>query len=454
MNQDNHISFDSALRTLMVQPPPQEGGDYAVFLEKLSEHETATVALDDLLKEKLRSGTTVPQSVYRSIIASLWISRIKKAGIIVLLLTGFIISLDFAVDYFSEQHHTDNASEPYRSIPSDVEVMSPKNQSLTRHPANHEVVKENVQPTADKNFKSTIQKTSLFQTPPLITGMNSASPRGFTSMILKSRTFSFAAVYNHNDDDVLLMIPLPLISEGTISLPKTNGFVWSPNFEIGLSLLTSIQHYQSDIMDNDPENTNRNYASLTQNGQQSGQVLNFGISLEKPIFKQWGVSLGLQKYTLEQKQRTNYILTEAPVYDLDGRIAGYIDIIPEKIDATIANKIHYIALPINLLFTQKLHRGYGLQLKTGSSLMGMVEQHTQKFNYKTLDLGEYNRRGQRISMNNAMLGLSCSRSLPGRFTMAAGYEIQWLKNISQLSDPTEKVSSNIQSFTLSLKYQY
>lgn len=456
MNRDNYISIDSALNQLLSQPVSDQSSSYSAFLEKLAAYDQQNLPLDIVLKDKLSTSAAVPDSMQKSIITLIWYRRLRTAAIITLVIVALGLGMNTLLNLIDHEIPADRTISTHKSEPS-LHLKT----EITEKP-------DQTAPYAEKSMEA--EKPLALESKPTTRAVSSKlTPDGHKENI--SIQFANSISYLKSISNlksktqlVLLLNPLIRIEPGILPIEAlqnsvlnkgqtANGFNLKSNYTLGFNSSISYQNYHSAINNTENRNINRNYERLAQNGRYPGQVLNFGFTFEKPVYKALSISIGLQKITLEQNQKTNFILSEAPVYDIDGQIAGYIDISPERIQKTIENKLHYMAIPIQLTYNINLSRFYSVQVNSGSSLFGLMGQHIEKFNYTTLELYPYANDRGKISINNLQFGLHCSRRIQSNFLLSVGYEYQLLNNIGPISDETEKVNASLHSLNLSLKFQ-
>ncbi len=456
MNRDNYISIDSALNQLLSQPVSAQGGSYSAFLEKLAAYDQQNLPLDIVLKDKLSTSAAVPDSMQKSIITLIWYRRLRTAAIITLFIVALGLGMNTLLNLINLEIPADRTISTHKSEPT-----LHLNTEITEKP-DHTTLYAEKSMEAEKPLALASKPTTQAVSSKLIPDVKKENisiqfANSITYLKSISNLQSYTQLILLSDPSIRIepeMIPSEDIQKRVLK-PSQNetGFNPKSNYTIGFNVSSSYQIYHSALNNTGNQNINRNYEKLAQNGRYPGQVLNFGFTFEKPVYKALGISIGLQKITLEQNQKTNFILSEAPVYDLDGQIAGYIDISPEPIQETIENKLQYLAIPIQLTYNINLSRLYSVQVNSGSSLFGLMDQHIEKFNYTTLELDRYANDRGKISLNNLQFGLHCSRRLQGNFLLSVGYDYQLLNNIGPISDETERVNASLHSINLSLKFQ-
>lgn len=456
MNQNNkHINIDSALNQILEKHSASEGGDYNDFLFKLSEHDAKNTLIDDVLERKLIFQQSSGSGSFKRIIALIWYRRIRNASLVLLLLFG----IGYITNKFSNSKtnkngiiqvtvntKADNANLKHNSISkldSKIEKVkeSFNNQSSLDIPSNLNLAKPLLSSKGKvENSIMQMEENPLITLPETFENNVWLEPMGFKKLTnLKSTKIENTVLAPL----VKLSTPIPHFKRSSF---PTTGFI------IGFNFTTSFQNYTSSIVA-DNKNVNKKYKGLTESGKKRSTVFNYGFSIERNIFKEFGLSSGINKLTIKQTQNTNYLLTEVPVFDIDGAIAGYIAITPERINKTIENKVDYIAIPLNLNYGFNIGKMNNFQFNLGSSLLAEMSHQTEKFDYKTLDLNQYTNASKRISLNAFQYGFSYHRNLKNNFILSLGFERQQINKINVLSDNTEKIKSNNNNFTFGLKYK-
>lgn len=457
MEPNKFLHIDSALNQLLAKHPHAEGSDYSDFLKKLAEHDKTKVALDAVLEEKLSTPPQEPMGTWKNIVAIIWYRRIKRVAILLTILTSAFIALRYTKSE-SNKNTSYSPTYPLQNKPSTVEIIPQhlgdlnnlilENASLKTAPI-HTIT------TAEKSKIKSIDSHVSSPITPITAIQNSETTAPDESIIniklplnnLKKQSSTSVKSY-----ELISFLPQPKLTQ--LNPHKKSFFERLPKtgFVLGVQFNNSFQNWQSDV-NTQARTTNRNYSNLANNGKESSYTMNYGLTFEKTLIKGFGISLGITKLTLKQQQNTDFILTEAPVYDIDGEIAGYIKIAPEKIQTRITNKIDYMAFPIQLMYGLKLTPRNSLQIKVGSSLTTELKKHTEKFNYASLLQAQYNSGGQRLSMNNLEYGVSIGRQIYGPIGLSLGYERQVFKKVNALSDRTETMGVSIHHFNISLKYK-
>ncbi len=451
------IHIDTAINQLLNQTSVAEGSDYADFLNRLTVHNNNKVLLDTIIENNFTNLQLDPINTWSQIIEIIWLRRLKKVALLLILLTGAFIAIRYPIN--RPDKNTTIVQPKY--LPNQIVTIENKADSMKK---GHTTVKKNSVIKASKipketcveisNNKSEIFKLNL---PPLKaidpqninTALSIESENYFGLPIRKLKIIPPTSVAS---PETISYLSLPVFPK--INPPKKSFFERIPKtgFVLGLQLNNSFQNWQSDVnMQNGT--TNRNYSNLANNGKKSSYTLNYGLTFEKTLIKGFGISLGISKLTLKQQQNTNYILTEAPVYDIDGHIAGYISIAPEKIQTTLTNKIDYLAFPFQLMYGLNLTSRYSFQIKAGSSLTTVLKKQTEKFNYASLIKGSYNAHEPNVSMNNMQYSIAFTRQINGPIFLSIGYEMQVFKKVNALTDQTENMGVNIHHFNISLKYK-
>lgn len=450
----NNIHIDDALKALIDKQKPSYQGDYADFLNRLAIHESNEISMDELLRDKLQTSTFQHDLSSKNIIVLFWLRRIKKISLAVILI---------GLAYWGAMHFiqqdtpalvnvtTKNTLATPIDAQSNAEILTQTKDNVLEV-NNDDIVNTNASILDEKrNFQiiknhSETTSTNLFNH----TETNASTDTPEKYLVLKP-------VKN-------IVLPLNSLSEfiQTVKLTSNSNIIADivhakkrvkNTLSIGMHFTTSFQMSHSKLLSEDAKQINKNYNELANNGKRRTCAINYGISFQKSLFRNFGFQTGISKFTILNEQQTNYTIHDAPVYDIDGSIRGYINTPEEQIKETISNQVDYIALPINLFYNFKLSGKTDLQVKFGRTLTGEIDKHTEKFNYKTLFLENYTQSGRKISFNNQLIGISINRDLSKYFLLSVGYERQVIYKINALSDNTEKVSTSMNNLQISLKYK-
>ena len=225
------------------------------------------------------------------------------------------------------------------------------------------------------------------------------------------------------------------------------------NYIIGFNLIGSQQSFNSEIDETNDKKLNRNYKEISSNGNKKSNVINYGFSIERTFYKGFGASIGINKMTLLKSQKVNYELNEVPVIDINGEIAGYIQITPDKIQEKVESKIQYISFPVQFSYSLKFKEKNSFQFKFGTSIMSEISHSNQKYDYTTLNLNSYHNDYRKQSFNNVQFGMFYNRNLTNRLILGLGYDRKNIGKVNALSDKTEKVKSQINNIGISFKIQ-
>lgn len=441
MNQDK-IHIDSALRQLLENHRSGDKGNYEALMARLAEHQKTTVPIDEVLDKALEFRAGDQRGFWRRVITLIWFRRLRNAGLIILLVSG----IGYIV--YHSTHYRDIGQQTKEGIHAPFSKNDPEEQPASMfHKSAPAYAKlghtEVINSTAGKNDRTGRSVSILNETTlPVIYNEEEAmlSPRGLGRMAVFSGSGHFEKV------------PYLALGEGrrTRRSPHFNG---AGAFIIGFNFSASFQNCRSTIISNDPRNLNRNYDDLANNGNMRSLLFNYGISMEYGILGPLGISFGVNKLTVKQQQEVDFLLTEAPVYDIDGSIAGYIAIQPEMIRKKIENRVDYVSVPLNLTYSLALGAHNSIQFKGGTSVLSQVGKQTAKFDYKSLDLENFDHKNKKISMNTGQFGIAYTRALRNGFMFSIGFERQLMNRINPLSDNTERIKTEINNFTFSLKYK-
>jgi hypothetical protein len=470
MTQDHKkLSIDSALRQLLGNNTSNEMGDYADFLEKLAGHDKNNVLIDEVIEEKLEFQTLKPENSWKRIIAIIWYRRLRNMSFIVLTLASLIYGVKYVMDRQSAMTEISigtNSSGSTKAIElvsilpatkvidskqNDRKKIDEKTSIAIKGISNMRHITANTFQAGPEQNKAIINRN---HSNTQITGGNMLVPAIHEDDAVIS-IGGFAQFFPHLkvEPDTIYTASYPALSPNRIPKDKNytvTGKLPKTGFIISLHVMNSFQNYHSSTTAS--RYVNRNYNALANNGRKTSHVLNYGLSIERHLFRGLGLSLGVNKFTLRQEQQTDFLLTEAPVIDIDGSIS-YFDIPPERIQATLENRINYVSVPFNVLYGLKLSSSNSIQVRFGSAMLYQVNKQTEKFDYKTLDLGAYNHQGNKFSFNTLQYGLAYTRNLKNNFMLSLGFERQILYKIDPLSDRTEKTRSSINNLTISLQYK-
>jgi|GEM_PF-6064165 len=461
MKANKHtVHIDQALSAKLKQFDSGYKGDYSAFKQTLSNYNSNYVRLDDALELKLGQSALKLESSWKKVAAVFWFRRLRNTSIILFVLIG----LSYGIRYTTNIQHSSVAQKSglVRETVSEMQVSgkrSLKNESNTYHelPKNKDGILANItgrkQPYFDKQALnnhngehiSDIADNMLFEGI-----LYDFTDLGSERQLKRSEVFGFPINPISAADVYKTISALNHISPGSSS---QKWFSILRGLTIGVEISNSFQTSRSLMGSPDTENTNRNYAALSDNGRRVNHVINYGIVVEKSIYRGFGISTGIQKQTLNHTQTTDFVLNEAPVYDLDGSIAGYIQIVPERIAVRLENTVSYIAVPLYMTYHLKLGAKNSMQMKLGSGLLCQIDAETEKFDYKSLVLKPYNQPEKRFSMRQVRYGLGWTRQLPHNVMLSFAFERQDISKVAALSDQTERIQTNTNNFIVSLKFK-
>jgi hypothetical protein len=461
MNRDHKdINIDAALNQMLGSYNSGDGGDYADFLSRLAEHDKMFIPIDTVLEEKLEFQHEEYPSSWKNIVAIIWFRRVRNASVIFLLL----LAVGYGLNVLIRKEATGKNPSFTQEEPKDSEIPGTGTGSLS--------VPENISgtalPVADRNEEADKRDANITAKITQAIENTKTGDTGFTALDNGSgeteqipgneneNTFQIAGLKKFQGiGEPEAIVPASPFSFNKPDVRKLRYINRLPNSGIilGLNLINSFQHSHSSINRDEPHNINRNYEALSANGRSRTHVINYGISIEKTLFRGFGLSLGINKLTIVQKQHTDYVLKEVPVIDIDGNIAGYFGIADEKINERIENRVDYISVPFNLVYGLSLGNKNSLKFMFGTNMLGLADKDIKKFDYKTLDLKTYDNSRSSFSLgNNLQYGLSYSRNLRNNMMLSFGIERQVLK-VKELSDNLEKTASAITNMTISIQYR-
>lgn len=461
MKANKHtVHIDQALIAKLEQYDNSYKGDYSAFKQALSMHSSNYVLLDDVLEMKLGQSAFKLESSWKQVAAVLWYRRLRNASIVIIVLFGLSFGFRYAIN-IQQSSSAQKSGSVRHSVPEmkDSGKRTIKNENRAYHMtpmdeySNRTIRTGRRQAYFDKtvlNNNNGIHNHGLADILLFDGHLNILTDLGSESQLKRSEILGISI------DSVAETVASRRLSALNHIIPASlirKRFSVFRGLTIGIEISNSFQNSHSFMGNPDPEYTNRNYEALTDNGRRVSHVVNFGISVEKMLLKGLGISAGLQKQTLNQTQITDFMLTEAPVYDLDGRIAGYIQIVPEKINVRLGSTVSYLAVPLYLTYNQNINANNSFQLKLGVGLMYQIHSETEKFDYKSLDLKPYQNSANRLTMRQARYGLGWTRQIGQHTMLSLAMERQAIDKIPALSDPTERIQTITNNVILSLKYK-
>ncbi len=467
-NKNSHINLDDALNHLIQNYEENGAGDYAQFLEKLSNFENTHIDLDNALQQKLSYVTLASENQYKKIIYLYWFRLVKKTALLALVL--FVAGL--GAWYFLK-----NENMPVRQI------SQQKNQQKTAIAKDNHLkndFKKNPNLNLDKPFltnkfdkkqKVDFEKTAVLKNNPkpfnaIIKQGDEIRGSGHTSITSSSLDTSI----NQRADRIL---PFNFLSKKLTPLYELQGynvainylaniktdvknnyrFSFGKNYSFGLISTASLQQFHTEFASFDKDSLNRNYQALSQNGVKKSAVFNYGFFFEKALYKGIGFSLGLERTSVILKQQTNFALNEVQVIDLNGKIAGYLDIPEVKRISNIENNVNYINIPLKIFYQLEIYKKINVRANFGASLLKSSAGNYEKFDMQTLKLNSFSNTSSRFGVNNLSYGLQINRDIYNNISLGFGYNYSSIKKIKGLSNNIETVSAKLNNFTINLTYK-
>lgn len=464
----NKLHIDTVLQKNLLNPNLNEAGDYSDFLTKLAEFEKKNIIIDELLIQKKQVTSDDYAGSWKRVIALFWFRRIQKIAFATVLVLASAYGLYYTVNYQTKTS-SDNIVDANNSVNPSKELNN--SNTKTNDISSNESI-DNTKSLQNSNSSnkaeskrfssnnlsnnSENQNNSSYKDNVIDTALN---PENKSNILFENdNNLAIADLYNPflKTPNIVLENPLnqtKIIDKSAEQKPIQKWLSFGSGIALGFHITSSFQSYKSTLNNYDPKKTNKHYESLSKNGKQTAFRMNYGFFIEKMIYKNWSLSSGINRFTLVQKQITDYTLNEAIVYDLDGSIAGYVTINPERIQMETESKIDFITVPLLFKYSLPLQSKSNIQFMFGSSLMLELKKNTNKFSYNSLEYGEFKQNNKKTSFKNIQYGISYNRNLKHNLFIGIGMERQVIPIVSQLSDQTETRQSSSINFTLSLYYK-
>lgn len=463
----NKLHIDTILQKNLLNPNLDEAGDYSDFLTRLDEFEKKNIIIDELLIHKNQVSSDDYAGSWKRVIALFWFRRIQKIAFVTMLVLASAYGIYYTVNYQTKT--TDNIVDANNSL-NPIQELNNSNINSNDNSSNESI--DNTKSFQNPNLRNNVaskgvssinlsnnskeQYNSSYKNNEIVTTVNPEDNSGL--WIENKNNLAIADLYNPflKTPNIVLENPLSqtqIIDKRAEQKPIRKWLSFGSGIALGFHITSSFQSYKSTLNNYDPKRTNKYYESLSNNGKQTSFRMNYGFFIEKMLYKNWSLSSGINRFTIVQKQMTDYTLNEATVYDLDGSIGGYVTINPERIQMETESKIDFITVPLLFKYSLPLKQKSNIQFMFGSSLMLELKKNTNKFSYSSLEYGEFRQNNKKTSFKNIQYGMSYNRNLKHNLFIGIGVERQVIPNVSQLSDQTETRQSSSINFTLSLYYK-
>lgn len=448
MENKDKINIDDLLNQHLQNHESNDFPAFDLMKTQIDIANSNNISFDDFLQEKLEVVEEVKDNKWKKFIFLFWFRKVKKAAIVLII----VATIGYGLNSFFQTNKTvNNIQSENKSIESEIEgekseIKKSKSNNLTIQNDNKKLVKIPLNYSTKIKSINTEYKTNatiILQSDSIIEydSERLAVVNNMKKMDLKPFTFEFenAIVEKVKKENKQQKNKLSVLPSG--------------NYVIGFNLIGSQQSYKSDIEETNDKKLNRNYREISSNGNKKSNVINYGFSIERTFHKGFGASIGINKMTLLKSQQVNYELNEVPVIDINGEIAGYIQITPDKIQEKVESKIQYISFPVQLSYSLQFKEINSFQFKLGTNILSEISNKNYKYDYTTLQLSSYHNDSKKQSFTNIQYGMYYNRNITNKFILGLGYERQSLGKVNSLSDKTEKVKSTINNIGISFKIQ-
>ncbi len=465
MVNEDKLNIDDLLNQQIQNHESMDFPAYDFIKSKLESEDSSSISFDDFLQQKLDVIDEVKDNKWKKFIFLFWFRKIKKPAVVLFMLA----IIGFGINSMFNLKHTNDTTTVKKEVIS--KHSSEKNrdaESVLPNTNKYDVAEQNYKKNNGINFqKKTVNTKSKNKgSNQTVTSGKMVNENQYKSNDNMAKEFNLDEYILGSNfmQNLIKLNTKPLIVEiEQLAISKIKKefkqkstlFTALPsgNFLIGLSFLASHQKYQSEVQEKNDKKLNRNYSEISSNGNKKSIVFNYGISMERTFYKGFGASIGINKMTLLKSQHVDYELKEVPVIDINGEIAGYIQISPERIQEKVTSKIQYMSFPVLVSYSLQFKEKNSFQFKLGTNILSEISNNNYKYDYTTLQLSSYHNNSKKQSFNNIQYGMFYNRYITNKFILGLGYERQNLGKVNSLSDKTELVKSTINNIGISFKIQ-
>lgn len=261
---------------------------------------------------------------------------------------------------------------------TEVGTILPKTSNPTLHTTDTERVKEN-QLGQNRSLFADLRLTSLSGLPLYIDSKN------FTMQL-----------------EQLDLVPLKAIR---LTYPA-EGLNDASHWEVGVSFTPSLSGNSVSVNTETADYLNRSYMEKVASSESVGFSSSIGFNIQYHFAKKWFISTGL--FTTQRSEAINYdyIIDDFPVGVNSEPIITYRDIVDPldyiQVNHQGSNSYHFIEIPLNLGYKQKVSSKFELRTQAGISYMLLINQLGKKADTRYLELKELTD----FSFNTRNIGLN------------------------------------------------